>query len=58
MSVPVEQFAANLKQIVLQLKSAGAANVMLVTPPPVDDAKRVASTPASVSTSWRLRLGS
>lgn len=47
MSVPVARYASNLKKIVGDLKASGAANVLIVTPPPVDDAKRVASTGAA-----------
>ncbi|GBF95364.1 isoamyl acetate-hydrolyzing esterase [Raphidocelis subcapitata] len=45
MHVSLEDYATNLKTIVAKFKAAGVQNVMLVTPPPVDDAKRAAATP-------------
>ncbi|KAI8464125.1 MAG: SGNH hydrolase-type esterase domain-containing protein [Monoraphidium minutum] len=45
MHVPIDKYISNLKQIMQSLKGAGVSNVMLVTPPPVDDAKRAASVP-------------
>ena len=54
MSVSVEQSGANIRSIVAQLKAAGAANVLVITPPPVDDAKRLAFNPGTVRIQPRL----
>jgi lysophospholipase L1-like esterase len=36
-AVPVEEFTANLVALVKKLRKAGVANVLLLTPPPVND---------------------
>lgn len=49
MTVPPARYAANLKRIATDLKAAGVQHVLIVTPPPVDDAKRAAANPAGVA---------
>lgn len=36
-AVPVEEFTANLVALVKKLRKAGVQNVLLLTPPPVND---------------------
>ncbi|GBF95363.1 hypothetical protein Rsub_07791 [Raphidocelis subcapitata] len=38
LSVPVEEYSANLRAIIAKLRSAGMPRILLLTPPPVDDA--------------------
>lgn len=45
MGVPISEYKSNLKSIITDLRAAGVANVMLVTPTPVDEEKRVLDTP-------------
>jgi len=35
--VPVEEYASNIRAIVTKLKSNGVSNIIVITPPPVDD---------------------
>jgi isoamyl acetate esterase len=39
--VPIPQYKDNLKAIIAHAKSAGIENILLITPPPVDEAARV-----------------
>ena len=39
--VPVEQYKANLAELVAIIRRSGAKSIILLTPPPVNDAARL-----------------
>ena len=39
--IPVDEYRATLQQMVKDARAAGAKRILLITPPPVDDAARV-----------------
>jgi hypothetical protein len=47
--VPLDLYIKNLMQIVQQLQAAGVQNILLVTPPPVNEAAPDAILPGEVS---------
>jgi hypothetical protein len=47
--VPLSAYSKNLVEIVQQLQAAGVQNILLVTPPPVNEAAPGAILPGEVS---------
>jgi hypothetical protein len=47
--VPLEQYSSNLRNITMQLQAAGVQHVVLLTPPPVNEAAPDAVGPGEVS---------
>lgn len=45
MSVSIPEYQENIKTLVKKLKSAGVKNVLVLTPPPINDARRKLSYP-------------
>lgn len=40
--IPIPQYKANLEAMVALAKAAGVQNILLITPPPIDEATRIA----------------